>query len=343
MSTTYNKSNSSSSSNGGSTSTTKTHSYTAAVGPVNSLTLENFNKYAQEYQEGEKVTNAYNQLQNQLNNAPGQFQSQYESMLNAAYDKIMNREDFSYNMNNDVLYQQYKDQYKTQGKAAMEDTMAQAAALTGGYGSSYSQTAGQQQYQNYLNALNDKLPELYQLSYQKYKDEGQELKDQYDITADRYNTEYGQYRDEVADYQTDRNYFYNQYSDERNFDYNKYNDNRNYWANEYWNERNAVHETDSESTTSGVTWNFTNTSSNSTTTSPDKVAGDDSGAKKITAKQPKNLDVIMDDLRMIQTGGYNNLKGNEAIEDYLLDQVEKKVLTQEEAAWILINRYGYQQ
>ena len=45
-----------------------------------------------------------------------------------------------------------------QGKQAMQDTMGQAAALTGGYGSTYGQAVGQQQYDAYLQNLNDEVP-----------------------------------------------------------------------------------------------------------------------------------------------------------------------------------------
>ena len=42
----------------------------------------------------------------------------------------------------------------------MKDTMGQAAALTGGYGSSYAESSAQQQYDAYLQQLGDIVPEL---------------------------------------------------------------------------------------------------------------------------------------------------------------------------------------
>lgn len=86
-----------------------------------------------------------------------------------------NRPDFSYDFNADALYQQYKDKYIQQGKMAMQDTMGQAAALTGGYGNSYAQSVGQQAYNAQLENLNDVIPELYQMALDKYNMEGQEL------------------------------------------------------------------------------------------------------------------------------------------------------------------------
>ena len=87
----------------------------------------------------------------------------------------MNREDFQYDVNADALYRHYKDQYTQLGKRAMQDTMGQAAALTGGYGSSYAQNVGQQAYQSYLSKADDVIPELYQLAYQRYQDQGERL------------------------------------------------------------------------------------------------------------------------------------------------------------------------
>ena len=144
-----------------------------------------------------------NQLASQQNS--GGIQTSWGQTLNDAWNKIQNREKFSYDLNGDALYQQYKDQYVTQGQQAMMDTMGQAAALTGGYGNSYAQTAGQQTFQGYLQELNNKVPELYQLALDQYNREGDELYNQYALVSDRENTEYNRAylaaRDAVSDSQ----------------------------------------------------------------------------------------------------------------------------------------------
>ena len=196
-----------------------------------------------EYVEGASVTNAYNAL-NSLQK-PGEYQSQWQQNLNDTMNKILNREKFTYDVNGDALYQQYKDQYVTQGKMAMMDTMGQAAAMTGGYGNSYAQSVGQQAYQGYLQQLTDKVPELYQLALNKYNQEGEELYNQYGLFADADDRDYGRYRDTVSDYYTDRGYYTDLYNNERNFDYGKYRDTVSNWqydystANDnYWNNKN---------------------------------------------------------------------------------------------------------
>ena len=122
----------------------------------------------------------------------------YDQQIKDMYEQVMNQKPFQYDLNGDALWQQYKDQYTTQGKLAMMDTMGQTAALTGGYGSSYAQNAGQQAYQGYLQQLNDRVPELYQLALSKYNNDQAALKDQFSVTAQMQADEYGKYQDAVS-------------------------------------------------------------------------------------------------------------------------------------------------
>ena len=181
-----------------------------------------------EYQQSDAVTKAQEMLQNQLANKPGAYQSQWQSQLNDVMDKILNREKFTYGLNGDALYKQYKDQYTNQGKMAMMDTMGQAAAMTGGYGNSYAQNVGQQAYQGYLQQLNDKIPELYNLALSKYQMEGDDLARQYSMLGDRESTDYGRYRDTVSDYNSELSRLQSAYDTERSFDYGQFVDDRNY-------------------------------------------------------------------------------------------------------------------
>ena len=202
----------------------------AALGNYNTA-KDNVGKYGdftyEDYQESQAVQNAGNALDQHLANKPGEYQSQWQTQLDALMNQIMNREKFSYNMNEDALYQQYKDNYIQQGKLAMGDTMGQAATMTGGYGNSYAQSVGQQAYQDSLDNLNDIVPELYAMALDRYNREGQDLLNQYGLVADREDQDYGRYRDTVVDWQTDRGYLQGRYDSERGFDYDKYVDDRN--------------------------------------------------------------------------------------------------------------------
>lgn len=163
-------------------------------------------------------------LRDYENDQPDAFESRYDDQIQTILNGIMNREDFSYDMNNDQLYQQYKDSYMRQGQQAMRDTIAQASALTGGYGSTYAQTAGSQAYDQYLMGLNDKVPELYQLAYNMYQDEGKEMYNQLNALQGLDNTDYSRYRDTMNDYFTNRDYYNTRYDQEYGYDYGQYRD-----------------------------------------------------------------------------------------------------------------------
>ena len=200
----------------------------------------------EDYKESDTVAQAHAALQQQLAAKPGDYQSTWQGQLNGIIDRIMNREDFSYDVNSDALYQQYKDQYSALGKIASQDVMGQAAAMTGGYGSSYASTAGNQAYQAYLSQLNEVVPELYGMARDQYNAEGQELYNQYGLLADQESQDYGRYVDRYNQWASERDHLQGVYSDERSFDYGKYagerdfeygtySDDKNYAYNEYRN------------------------------------------------------------------------------------------------------------
>lgn len=251
-------SQSTSNSIGGSTGSTTGKSW--ASGTVSDKTQANYDKATGEYQQSAAVQQAYANLQSAITGKPA-FQSQYEDKLSEMYNQIMNRDKFSYNFNEDPMYQMYRDQYTRQGRNAMEDTMGAASKLSGGYASSYAQSAGQQSYQNYLQELNNMIPQLRNQAYQEYQDEGNRMLNNFNMTNSMYNQEYQQYRDAVGDWNQDRSFNQGVYSDERNFDYNKYQGDRGFWQSQYWNERNS--EQSNMSNNNSTNWNAGQTNTNS--------------------------------------------------------------------------------
>lgn len=275
-----------SSTQGGSTSTTKGGSTSTTVtdnaaGKVDKLTEQKFNEYKQGYKPSQTVANAQKYLQDILNKKPGAFQSDYKAQLNSLYDQVTGREKFSYDMNTDLLYQQYKDMYTKAGQKAMQDTLGQASALTGGYDNSYAQMAAQQTYQDYLGSLNDKVPELYQMAYDRYQQEGDDLHQKFSMASDMYGKDYTQYRDNMADWQSDRNYAQGVYQDERNFDYSDFENMLNFYQQEYWNQRHAVSKSETNeshwSETNENNWSNTTETSSSTSTSNSHSSSGGSG------------------------------------------------------------------
>ena len=150
-----------------------------------------------------------------------------------AYDAWKNRADFSYDVNGDALYQQYKDQYINQGRLAMMDTMGQAAAMTGGYGNSYAATVGNQAYQGHLQKLNEVVPELYSMAYNMYQQEGEDLKYAYDVARDDYNTKYGEWADMLGFLQSEQSRLDTNYYNEANLDRSMWESDRTHYTGLY--------------------------------------------------------------------------------------------------------------
>ncbi len=186
-----------------------------------------------DYAQSDIVQQANALLQQHQSNRPGAYQSQWEAQINEYLNKIMNRDPFSYNFNEDALYQQYKDIYTQMGLMAMMDTMGQASAMTGGYGNSYAQTVGQQAYNQQLSQLNNVLPELYQMAFDRYAYEGDQLMNQYGMLVDRENMDYGRYMDSYNQWASERDYLAGRYESEREYDYNKYTDDRSLAFDQY--------------------------------------------------------------------------------------------------------------
>ena len=191
------------------------------------------------YTPGSAVQQAQAYLNQVQSRRPGEYQSQWDGELTELYNRIANRKPFSYDIGTDPVYQQYREQYQRQGRLAMQDTMGQAAALTGGYGSTYGEQVGQQAYNAYLQNLNDIVPDLYNAAYNRYRDEGTDLYNQYGLLSDRENQAYSRYRDTVNDYYSDLSDARGAYDSAYSRDYNQWSDQLSYWAQKAANENSA--------------------------------------------------------------------------------------------------------
>lgn len=89
-----------------------------------------------------------------------------------AYASAMNRllggGSFQYDEQTDPVYQAYKKQYTRGAQRGMNDTLGAVAARTGGMASSYATQAAQQAYNEQMQSLSDKIPELYDAAYNRW-------------------------------------------------------------------------------------------------------------------------------------------------------------------------------
>ena len=154
------------------------------------------------YKQSQALTDALDALNSWRGTKPGDYQSPYASQIEDLYNRVSNPEKFTYDPNADPLYQMYADRYGQNARRSMNDTMADAAALTGGYGNSYAQAVAQQAYDEQMQGLNDALPTLYNRAYDEYTDRQNQLINQLQTAQAMDETAYGRYRDTVSDYYT---------------------------------------------------------------------------------------------------------------------------------------------
>lgn len=207
----------------------------------NKYTDIDLSKYDAGYQASQAVKDAEakkNLAESAVTNY-GDFQYSNQEAYDNVINQILNRPKFNYDLNGDALYQQYKDQFVTQGKQASADVMGQASALTGGYGNSYAATVGNQTYQGYLQQLNGMIPELYKLALDKYNSEGDQLTQNFGVLSQDRQTAYGEWGDKYNRLVADRDYYATDYDNAYNRDYTTWNDNRTYDTSQYWNEYNT--------------------------------------------------------------------------------------------------------
>lgn len=278
------------------------------------------------YEESNAVKQAKANLDAQLAKKPGAYQSQWQTQLDDTLKKIQNREKFNYNINGDALYQSYKDKFVRQGQQAMQDTMGQAAALTGGYGSTYGQNAGQQAYNAHLQNLGDVVPELYEIARSRYDQEGADLLNMYGILGDNEAQDYGRWQDTMNAWQGERDYLAGLYDSERAFDYGKY---RDAVADDQWAQQMAL----SRAKLSGGSGGDDDTKwgKGISTERNKSVKGGDGGALKGSAWDYSKNNMS----RLLATGDFASA---EKYMDMIVDELNQ---SQYNEIISLMNQYGY--
>ena len=163
---------------------------------------------------------------------------QSNGKADAALAAWRNYGDFSYDPDTDPLYQNAKANAMRNGKIAMQDTIGQASALTGGYANSYAETAGSAAYQNYLSQLDNSMTDYYRLALDNYNNQKNELLTEYSLEKDREDNEYNRLYNLYSIAQ-------DRYNNERTFDYGQYSDDYSRAASlasmensDWWNQAN---------------------------------------------------------------------------------------------------------
>jgi len=197
---------------------------------VSQGTAQQVGQYQSGYQPSQRVTQAQQTLQNIQAAKPQGYNSKYGAQLDSIMNQLQNPQEIKYNFNDDELFKYYADLYTQKGRQASMDTMGQAAALTGGYGNSYAQQAGQQAYQQNLLSLYDRGMDLYDRAYQRHQDNLANLRNNYAMMAQADESDYGRYRDTVADWQREEALAADRAAQAEQMDYGQYRDALEYWS-----------------------------------------------------------------------------------------------------------------
>ena len=203
--------------------------YTGLEG-LSQNTAQQLGASQQGYTPSAAVLAAQQTLQQLQDSKPQGYESRFGDKLDQMLEKILNPDKFNYSFDGDALAKQMAERYKQNAKLAMMDSMGQAAALTGGYGNSYGQQAGQTAYQQQMLGLYDKQLELQDRAWDRYKYGQQQLADQYNQLQNADATEYARYLDRYNQWSGERDYAANRYDTEYSRDYGQYSDRLNYWT-----------------------------------------------------------------------------------------------------------------
>ena len=131
-------------------------------------------------------------------------------------DAALNRDPFSWSKETDPQYGSYKKTYLREGERATANALAQASAASGGRPSSYAVNAATQAGDYYATKLSDVIPTLYQQAYERYlKDYQMKLSD-LEAVNNQEQMDYAKYLDRLGQFNTDRNFEYNNYLGEYN-------------------------------------------------------------------------------------------------------------------------------
>ncbi len=158
---------------------------------------------------------------NKMNGVGGNYENRptynpkYESKLDEMLDRVLSGEQFSYNPQNDPAYRAYEKQYTREGERAMKDTLATLAATAGGMNSN-AVSAAAQANNYYMKQLSDKIPELYSMAYDMYRNQRNDERQNLALISELDNNDFNRYLNNMNIYQNDVARAENMYNDRYN-------------------------------------------------------------------------------------------------------------------------------
>ena len=144
-----------------------------------------------------------------------EYSSRYDETIQNMIKDMLERPEFSYDPETDVVWKSYQKAYGREGDRATQNALGAAAAASGGMPSSYATTAAAQAGNYYAAQAADKIPDLFEAAYNRYLNEFQMDASKLGIVQDQEQTDYGRFLDQLGQWNTDRNFAYNQFAGDR--------------------------------------------------------------------------------------------------------------------------------
>lgn len=143
------------------------------------------------------------------------YSSRYDETIQNMIKDMLERPEFSYDPDSDVVWQSYQKAYGREGDRATQNALGAAAAASGGMPSSYATTAAAQAGNYYAAQAADKIPELFDAAYNRYVNEFNMDLSKLGVVQGQEGTDYNRYLDQLNQWNTDRNFAYNQFAGDR--------------------------------------------------------------------------------------------------------------------------------
>ena len=132
----------------------------------------------------------------------------YSDERRRLYGKLDTYPEFSYNPEEDPVYNAYKEIYLSLGDDAYRRALGEESLRTGGITNTSAMSAASLARNKYNSMLASKVPELYKNAYEKYNAGKESIYDQLEALWKMEDIDYGKYRDDVQDYKDNRQYYY---------------------------------------------------------------------------------------------------------------------------------------
>lgn len=143
------------------------------------------------------------------------YSSRYDETIQNMIKDMLERPEFSYDPDSDVVWKSYQKAYGREGDRATQNALGAAAAASGGMPSSYATTAAAQAGNYYAAQAADKITELFDAAYNRYLNEFNMDASKIGIVQGQEQTDYNRYLDELGQWNTDRNFEYNKFAGDR--------------------------------------------------------------------------------------------------------------------------------